>query len=481
MANISNLGSATGIDAESIITQLLALDRQPITTAQTSISNLNSKLSTWGKIQSTFSALKEAAGALAKDTLWDSTTAKSSDPDAMTVTTGTNTAPGSYSIQVNQLAKSQFVSTNAFASKSDVLGDGTLVIEFGTFKPNPDVPTETLFDPKAGSTAVSIEIGPEDTTLEKIRDKINASASGITASIVNDTSGARLVMKGPTGESNAFKVSVTEGGTAGLSALAYDPTTNINNDRLTQSASNAKVVLNGIAVSSDNNTLKDVVDGLTVQLNKTTTAAVDVTVSSDTAGIQTAIDTFIKAYNDTIGGIRVQTLYDEASKTAGPLQGDSTATGLLRQLRSMATSSTSASSVFDRLSSIGLEAQTDGSLKANSTKLNAALKNVSEMKKLFATINETDTSAEGLGVRLQKLSSQIVGSDGSISTRTTGIKSNIKRSQDQIAQMELRVSATEKRLRAQYTALDQTSAKLANLSSYMTAQLKALSTTTSTK
>ncbi len=479
MATISSLGSATGIDGEAIISQLLAIDRQPITAAQSNISELNSKLSTWGRIQSTFSALKDASAALAKTTLWDSTTAKASDPEAMTVTTGTQTAPGSYSIQVNQLAKAQFVSSNAFSSKSDVMGDGTLVIEFGAFKPNPDVPTETLFEPKANSTAVSIEIGPEDTTLEKIRDKINASSSGISASIVNDASGARLVMKGPTGESNAFKVSVTEGSTAGLSALAYDPTSNINTDKLTQPASNAQVILNGISVSSDSNTLKDVVDGLTVQLNKTTTSAIDVTVASDTAGIQTAIDAFTKAYNDTISGIRVQTLYDENSKTGGPLQGDSTATGLLRQLRSMATSATTASTVFDRLSSIGLETQTDGTLKANSTKLSAALKNVTEMKKLFAATSETDTAAEGLGVRLQKLSSQIVGTDGSINTRTTGIKSNIKRSQDQIAQLEIRVSATEKRLRAQYTALDQTSSRLNGLSAYMTQQLKALGSSSS--
>jgi len=295
----------------------------------------------------------------------------------------------------------------------------------------------------------------------------------VSASIVNDASGARLVLRGKTGEANAFRVSVTEGSTPGLSALAYDPSADINNDRLMQSAANAQATINNIPVSSDSNTLSDVVDGLTIKLNKKTTSAVDVTVTQDTDSIKTAIETFSKAYSDAISSIRVQTLYDEGSKTSGPLQGDSTALGLLRQLRNMATSSTSASTVFDRLSSIGLSMRTDGTFATDSSKLSKAMENVTELKKMFASTSE-DAAAEGIAVRFQKLSDQATSSGGSIATRTDGIKGSIKRTQANVERLELRVDAVETRLRKQYAALDQTSSRLNGLSNYVTQQRSAM-------
>ena len=475
MASISSLGIGANIDAESIITQLMTLERQPITQAESQISKLNTKLSTWGKIQSVFSSVEDAATALTKDSLWNASKAQSSDAEAMSVSAGEGTVPGSYSVQVDNLAQAQFLSSTAFASKTEVVGDGTLVIELGSFATNPSAPPSKLFTPKADTTAVSIEIGPDDTTLEKVRDKINAatSSSGVSASIVNDASGARLVLRGKTGEANAFRVSVTEGSTPGLSALAYDPSADINNDRLMQSASNAQVTINNIPVSSDSNTLSDVVDGLTIKLNKKTTSAVDVTVTQDTDSVKTAIETFAKAYSDAISAIRVQTLYDEGSKTSGPLQGDSTALGLLRQLRNMATNSTSSSSVFDRLSSIGLSMRVDGTLSTDSSKLNKALENLTELKKMFATSSE-DAAAQGIAVRFQKLSDQVTSSDGSIATRTDGIKSSIKRTQANVDRLELRIDRMEERLRKQYAALDQTSSRLNGLSNYVTQQLSAM-------
>jgi flagellar hook-associated protein 2 len=475
MATISSLGIGANIDAESIISQLMTLERQPITQAESQISTFNTKLSTWGKIQSAFSSIEDAATALTKDSLWNASKAQSADAEAMTVTAGQGTAPGSYSVQVTSLAQAQFLSTSAYTSKTDVVGDGTLVIELGAYAANPTAPPAQLFTPKADVTAVSIEIGPDDTTLEKVRDKINTAtgSSGVSASIVNDASGARLVLRGKTGEANAFRVSVTEGSTPGLSALAYDPSADINNDRLMQSAANAQATINNIPVSSDSNTLSDVVDGLTIKLNKKTTSAVDVTVTQDTDSIKTAIETFSKAYSDAISSIRVQTLYDEGSKTSGPLQGDSTALGLLRQLRNMATSSTSASTVFDRLSSIGLSMRTDGTFATDSSKLSKALENVTELKKMFASTSE-DAAAEGIAVRFQKLSDQATSSGGSIATRTDGIKGSIKRTQANVERLELRVDAVETRLRKQYAALDQTSSRLNGLSNYVTQQLSAM-------
>lgn len=474
MATISSLGSGAGIDAESIITQLMAIERQPITATETTISTLNTTLSTWGKIQSTFSALEDASNALKKASLWQSSLATSSNENAVTASPGGDTSPGNYSISVSKLAKSQFISMPAVASKTEPVGTGSITIELGTFSDNPAAPPAKTFLNKPASSAINIEIGAEDNTLEGIRDKINAASAGVTASIVNDASGSRLVLKGATGVSNAFKVSVTEGTSPGLSALAYDPSSDINNDHLNQAASNTEATINNIAVTSESNTLSDVVDGLTLTLKSVTEEPVSVSIATDTAAIQSAIDTFAKAYNSAVSTIRVQTLYDAESKTSGPLQGDSTALGLLRQLRSLAGSSTTAGSPFERLSNIGLTMKVDGTFSTDSTKLSAALKNKQALQNFFSATSEANSGAEGIAVRFANLSKQVTGSDGTISTRTDSIKSNIKRKEANIDSLELRATNVEKRLRAQYTALDQTSTRLNGLSAYVTQQLAAL-------
>ena len=482
MASISTLGSASGINGEDLITQLLAAEKAPITKVEQENTKLNTKLSTWGRIQSGFSALKDAAAALNKADFWNATTAKSSDESTVTVTTSAESSPGSYNVVVNKLAQAQYVASNAYASKTDAVGEGTLTIELGTYTPNPSAPPAATFAAKAAASAVNIEIGPGDNTLEKIRDKINAANAGVTASLVTDASGTRLVLRGATGVDNAFRVTATDSDgnntdATGLSSLAYDLSADITNMSRTQTASNAEATINGLAVSSDTNTLSNVVDGLTIKLGKVSAAgtSVDLTVNQDTDTIRKGIDAFKTAYNDVVGLIRVQTLYDEASKTAGTLQGDSTAVGLLRQLRSLAGGETTASATYGRLSDIGLEMSKEGTLSVNEKKLGPAVtSNLGELKKFFSTIDDTDAAKEGIAERFRKLGAQVTDTEGSISARTNGIKGTIKRNEDKIERLEDRIPLIEARLRAQYTALDQNMTRLNGLSTYVSQQLALL-------
>lgn len=481
MANISALGSSAGIDGEALISQLMAVEKAPIKAVTDANSKLSTKLSTWGRIQSSFSALQDASAALNKKEFWSATTATSSDAAAVSVTTSSNSSPGNYSVQVQALAQAQSLASAPVASKTEPFGSGTLRIELGTFTDNPVAPPAATFAAKAAASAVNIDIGPGDNTLEKIRDKINASNSGVTASLITDASGVRLVLRGVSGAENAFRVTATDADgdssdATGLSALNYDPSADITTMSATQKAGNAQATINGLAISSASNTLTDVVDGLTIQLNKKTAAdtPVELTVAQDNESIKKGIDAFTSAYNSVVGTIRVQTLYDEASKTGGPLQGDSTAISLLAQLRNMAFSSTSASSAFGRLSDIGIDIAKDGTMSTNSTKLTGAMGNLSQLQAFFSGTHDTDAGKVGVSQRFRTLASQVTGSDGAISTRTAGLQGTIKRNEEKIERLEDRTVAVEKRLRAQYTALDVSMSKLNGLSAYVTQQLSLL-------
>lgn len=480
MASLSSLGVGSGLDAETIVTKLVAIEKQPADTLTTANTKLQTQVSTWGKIQSNFSALQDAASKLQDSSFWGSTTAKSSDDTTVSVTTGSNAAAGAYAVTVSQLAAGQSIASKAFTASTSPVGEGKLTIQLGTYvTDNSTTPPAVTFNAKAAATAVDITIGPGDNTLEKIRDRINTANAGVNASIVTDASGARLVLRGQNGETNAFKVSVTETATApGLSALAYTAETGGTSAMTrTQAAQNAQATINGLSVSSESNTLNNVIDGVTLKLNKTNTSPTTVTVDQDTAGITKGVQDFVTAYNNVVSTIRVQTMYDDASKTAGPLQGDAAARGLLSQMRNLIGSSTGASSVFSRLTDAGLDINKDGTLALKSAKFNDAMgKNMAELQKFFGNSSDTDASLNGLGTRVKNLTKQILdSSSGAIANSTNGLNSTITRNQKKITDINDHAAKVETRLRAQYTALDTNMSKLSGLSTYVTAQLAALS------
>ncbi|HMO47093.1 MAG TPA: flagellar filament capping protein FliD [Rubrivivax sp.] len=475
MASITSIGIGSGLDIESMITQLVAAERVPVKKLQTEASSLQTKLSSYGKLQSGMAALRDAALALTRSSTWGATAGASSDAASVAVATGSTTLPGSYSIEVQRLASVQSNATGVYASADALVGEGTLRIELGAWSAG-----GSSFTPKAGATAVDITVGPPAESLAQLRDKINASNSGVVASVLTDASGARLVLRSAaTGEMNGFRIGATDidGNNfdgIGLSALAFDPSAGILTMAQALAAANASASLNGLPISSAGNTLSNVLDGMTLTLGKVTTAPVLVEARPDSESMRKALDTFVKAYNDLNTLIVEQTKYDAASKTAGVLQGDSAAVAMRSQMRSLLGGSSGASAMFSRLADVGFDVQSDGSIKLDETKLANGLANLGEMKKLFAASDPLDASNNGIAVRLRTLADQLLGVDGSISTRSEGLRKRIELNGDRQERLEDRVAMTEKRLRAQYTALDTQMASLTSLSNYVTQQLAAL-------
>jgi flagellar hook-associated protein 2 len=468
---ITSIGVGSGLDVESIITKLVAVERQPISTLQTEASTLQSKLSSMGKVQSYLSALQDAARKLSDAGTWKAVSASASDASAMTVAASDGATAGAYNVTVSHLAMAQSVASGAFAGSSDTVGSGTLNITLGSW--NAD---DSAFTPKTGATPVAITIGDGD-TLAAVRDKINAAGAGVVASIVNDASGARLSIRSKdTGVENAFQITVNDATDAvdndanGLSRLAYDPANSAAVMTRYQPAQNAQASINGLDVSSASNTLSNVLDGLSLTLAKESATPVTVTVSQDNTSMGKAISDFAKAYNDVVSYLREQTAYNADTKKGGSLQGDSGAVALLAQLRKLAGSSTSASTVFTRLTDIGLEPQKDGTLKTTQSKVDAALAKLPDLKAALATLG-TGGATDGLARQFKTLTDTLLGSDGLIETRTEGLNARIKQNSDRQAMLEDHADQFEQRVRARYEALDTQMAGLSTLSTYIGQQI----------
>jgi len=469
MATISSTGIGSGLDVNSIVTSLMAVESRPLTLLQQAKTDLNTQLSAFGKLQSLTSTMRDAANALSSVTLWNQTVASSADSASVGVTSASGATVGSYSVNVLNLAAAQTVSSGTFASSTSTLGEGTLTIELGSWSGEP---TPTGFTAKSGSSAVSITIGPDDTSLTAIRDKINAAGAGVTATIVTDSSGARLALRSKdTGAENAFRITTAD---SALSALAYDASDAAASQMTrNQTAVNANATINGIAVTSASNQLDGVADGLTLTLLKPTTSSVDVGVKANDDSVKTAVSTFTTAFNALASYIRDQTKYDATAKTGGTLQGDRTVGSLLSQLRGVINQASGASSTYTRLSDIGIVMQTDGTLSTDSTKLASAISNRTELRKVLAT-DGTTTAGSGFMDRFRDLGNALLDTDGSLTTRNSGLQTAIANNDKSQSAMQTRLDQTEKRLRAQYQTLDTNMAKLSALSSYLTGQLAAL-------
>lgn len=464
MATISSPGIGSGLDVQSIVSQLVALEKAPLRQLQTQASSFQTKLSTYGTIKSQVASMGEAAAKLSLGSGFNAVTASSSNASAIGVTAAAGAPATSFTMEVSQLAKGQSTASIAVPNGSGV-GSGSLTIELGKW-------VGTSFT--AGTAAsVSVNIDATD-SLGTIASKINDAGAGVSATVLRDASGERLLLRSrETGEVNGFRIAAndsdgnnTDGN--GLSRLAFDAG-NSAGQALSQSGENALATVNNVAISSASNRLTDTLPGMTIQLQQVTTLPVEINVNTDIEAIKKNVQAFVDSYNTLSSTLTNATRYDEGSKKAGALQGDATALGLQNALRGMLRSVTS-STPFERLSDIGIEMKTGGTLEIKQSKLDSALSNIDGLKNLF-TATTGDASTEGFGLKLKRFADGLLAAEGLVSTKTDGIQRSIDRNGRDQERVNERAARFEIRLLQQYNAMDAAVGRLNGLNAFVTQQI----------
>lgn len=470
---ITSIGIGSGLDVESIISKLTALEKQPLATLIGKAAQINARMSVVGQIKSQVAALADAASKLALDASWTGKTLTFSNSNAVTGTVTSSASPTSFSVEVQQLAKAQSTASSAVAVDT-AMGTGTLNIQLGSWNYTAVPP---VFTPGTGA-AVSVAIGAGEDTLTSIASKINSASAGVTATVLRDASGERLLVRSnSTGEASGFRIQVTgdsdgiDTDSNGLSRLGFDPNAGTFGMAANayQQAKNTLATINGVSVTSANQTLADAIPGVTLQFNDVTTSAATVTVATDQAAVRKNVQDFIAAYNTLSKTLADATKYDEQSKTAGPLQGDSVILGLQSTLRSV-LGSASTGSTFSRLSDVGIQMQRGGMLTLSGSKLDDAMKDLDNLKKLFTTDNG-NALTNGFGLKIKNFANGLLAADGAVTNKTDALQSALKRNAKDQDKVNLRAVQMEKRLRQQYGALDMQMGSLTALGSYMNQQI----------
>lgn len=461
--------STTALDVPTLVSQLMAVERRPIDKLNARISSYETKISSFGTLSSLVSTFQTASKTL--NTSLQKLATTPSDPSVLSAAASSTAVPGTYTLNVSQLAQSQNLVAAGKASSTAAIGDGTattVTFDLGTISGG--TLTNGVYSGAAfasnGTGTASITIDSTNNTLEGIRDAVNSAAIGITATLVNDGSGTpyRLALSSSSsGVSKSLKITTSGGDGTINSLLGYDPA-GTQNLTQTLAAQNAKLTVNGIAITSASNTVSEAIQGVTLTLKTTTATQASLTVARDTTAINTAASGFVDAYNALASQIKSRSAYGANATGAGSLAGDGTLRSMQEQLRGIFNTPASGGTLTS-LAQVGIAFQKDGSLLLDSSKLDSAI------SANFSDVNNLFSSSTGYATRLEAWGKSTLATGGLINTRTQNLNKYVKDQNEAVDKLENRMSALEKKYTAQYTNLNLLLSRMNSTSTFLTQQL----------
>lgn len=281
-----------------------------------------------------------------------------------TVSRGSVTGRGSYSLEVTQLAASQVLRSPAFAAATSPSGAGSLTFRFGTI-------SGATFTEDTAQAPATVTI-PSGATLSDVAAAINSASIGVSAYVATGTNGAHLMLKGKDGAASGFTMEAAEtAGEEGLAVLAWTPVS--DPAQLLGTARDAAFKLDGLAMTSTSNTISDLAPGLSVTLTGTNPGApTTVRFSDPGAAVSAFMNDLVGALNELMAELNAQT-----DPLSGDLARDSGARTMRRGLSQLAGSQVlpgANSGEPAMLADLGLATNRDGTFRLDPARLSATLK-----------------------------------------------------------------------------------------------------------
>jgi flagellar hook-associated protein 2 len=446
---ISATGIGSGIDVESLVTQLITAEGQPAANRlDTKEAKLQASLSAFGSLKSALSAFQAKVKLLNDETDFLARTTTSSNTDLFTATANKTAVEGSYEIEVFQLAQAAKVRTGDFVDgEESVVGTGTLDISLG-------------------SDTFQLTISEPDNTLADVRDAINNAEDnpGITASIINVDGGSRLVLSSDkVGLENAISIVANDDDALDGNDLTQFATANLTS---LQDAQDAIIYVDNQMVTRDSNSFSDVISGVTFSLKDAEEGTKEtLTISLDKSSVKDKVTGFVDAYNTLADTMATLSSYDADTGAAGTLLGDSALRGVQSQIRQTMSDAIKGLD-FSTLVDLGVTTDDEGHLEIDDDKLDSVL------DQDFTAVAQLFSSENGLANKLDDVIDRYISDDGGILVaRTDGLQSRIDEIDEDRERLELRLEALEARYRAQFTAMDTLVAQMQSMGDYLTQQL----------
>jgi flagellar hook-associated protein 2 len=457
-------GIGSGLDTDSIISQLMALEKRPVTLLQQKSDTLTTQANAWRDVNSRLLNLQNRLADLRNNSIWDARKATLGDPSVATVTVSSSAALGTHSITTAMPQGTRWLSVRNIANPDAALN------RTGTIRINSS----------GANNGKTIDIVGTD-TLRSIVSKINADPTlGLTAELVQVGTSYRLQVTSAAGAANDFTLSDQSGTVASyLQILSSGGNAGVK----LQTASDYQLTIDGTTTTSTTNVFKNVLPGVDVTVLKATTAPVVMTVDRDADKAVKAVKEFVDQYNSVVDFLDSQTSYDAKTKKAGTLFGESLVRSIQGALDQRLTSPVSAvADEYELLSQVGVTMEKFSSggnlsrkLTFDESKFRAALAaNPNAVKDLF-TLNSG--SNKGIAVRTEEWLKDYTSTGGLVLSQAASLDKTISQVKDQIDRWNTQIlPIKEERLRRQFNALDVAMSQIQSQGQWLSQQILSLPT-----
>jgi flagellar hook-associated protein 2 len=445
MATISAAGVGSGLDIQSIVSQLMAIERQPLQRLQFKQSQLEAQISAYGQLSSSlsnFQAAMEKLGSVSALKVFNGT---SSNPDVINVTPTSSAELGSFGVEVVRLAENHKIATQE-SQDTDTFGgrrNDALNIQLGS-------------DP---ANTITVDLRPAK-TLSEIRTAINDDPNnpGVTATIIHgDNNNQKLILTAnDSGAENALTLSTS--GRLNLNAFGFQTLNDIAGDT---SLLDAEFNVDGYNITRSSNDISDVISGVTLNLVSADPANTHtIAIERDLEAVEEAVQSFATAFNELRASIK--------SLRADQLEADSSLLSIERRIFSV-LNNPATGGTYSVLSEVGLSMQKDGTMSLDSSDLKAALQSDFDgVAQLFAA------DGQGFANRLETLADSWLTTGGLIDSREDGLKARVDDLVDRQISFERNLAIVESRYLAKFTALDALVGQLQGTGQFLTNQLAQL-------
>ncbi|QCB41524.1 hypothetical protein E5673_04245 [Sphingomonas sp. PAMC26645] len=446
-ALLKGLSAGSGVDTGTLVTSLVSAQFAARTAAlKTKSDTLTAQISGVGTLKSTMTGFSTALANLVKGgSLQTQPTSSNGAILSATAQSGAKLSGLSSSITVTRLATGQVARTTtpvAAADRTKSLNTGALTLTIG-------------------GKDTAIDVG--DGSIDAIVAGINASKTGVTASVVTDANGgAYLSVKGATGSANAFTLKGEKGDALDIGGFATKTS-------LVSTAQNAQLTVDGIAVERPSNTVSDLVTGVTLQLNGISTVPVSLTSTPPTDALTQAVNDVVTTYNEVL-----KTITEQTDPITGNLRADPAAKSLLRSLQALVSKPLVGGAIAGlprSLSEIGVATNTDGTLRVDSALLAKQLAaNPDTVESMFAP---SGTNALGLSATLTALTTSATSTVtglGASTVRYTAAEADVAKQQDKVTDQSAQLTT---RLTQQYASMNSRVSAYKSTQTFLTNQIAA--------
>jgi flagellar hook-associated protein 2 len=453
---LTALGAGSGIDTTALVSSLVKASREPKEAAITSRQSLNSsRISALGSAVGSLDTFADALTQVLSDAAYTGSV-NSNDTSIASVSVLSGGTPGNLPAQltVKQLATARVLTStpDKTASGTSPVGTGTLTITVG---------------------GVSTPVTATNGTYASLASAINAANTGVTARVVTDSQGTRLVFKGPTGAANDFSLTPSADATGVMAGLAFDATIGTGSLTVNSAPQNAQITLDGVDYEYAGNTIDGAIPSLRIDLNKAApNTTVTLSMTQPTSGLSDLLKEFVSAYNTLMTALNTATAAGVDSSSAGVLNGVSAVRDMKRQLASITSTALSATGAYKTLADIGVATNRDGTLKLNTDQLARAME--SDPEGVAKMVNPKVSTASNLGLAklMDKVRDNIEKKDGPIKLAQQRYDDLATDFAEQLDKLDDQMSDYEVQLTKIYSAMETRLSALKATQSYLDQQVK---------